>query len=165
MLVLAFHRDAVSGPERSLDVQTLRISGNALWDPLDLGVVSFLTRGAWRHADASYQLVTVSGTFRLLFGLRRKPSFMSEAISALTLAGSLLGANGVTFARYSETSELWEDTLRPMNWQSFSIVSEAVLSAYVDLPTMKIRNPWDPYPLPGERVMVTRQAEVPHIAG
>jgi hypothetical protein len=131
-------------PSHTLDVTDLRISGGALFDPLDHGLIAVFSRGHWKHQGHLYSSISIAGECCLFFGITRAPTFVSEAIGLFSLVGGSLRANGVEFARYSAEQDIWRGVRRPITWSVTRIVVAAVASGLLGEPEISLLNPWDP---------------------
>lgn len=149
MIRLAFFDQACRLIEE-LQAPDFRIAGGVIWQGEHRRVIAHYTQGRWRYRGQHFPRVCAKGRCRLLFGITRDPTAISEAIEHFTLDGPTLRANGVAFAQYDEETDMWQGMMRPTWWQAMRIICEEaapILTNKVPLPTF---NPWDPLhpPLP-----------------
>jgi len=125
-----------------LDSIDFRISAGVIWNPELRGPIAYSSGGSWTYVGNYYPKLCVEGRCRLLFGIPRAPSALSEPIGVFSITDSLLRANGVAFAQYVEESEMWQGLMRPIWWQVMRIFSDGTLT----LPMKELRiptlNPW-----------------------
>jgi len=136
--------EASEEPSHSLEVMDLRISGGALFDPLDHGLIAIFSRGHWKYQGHLYTSISIAGECCLFFGITRAPTFVSEPIGLFSLFGESLRANGVEFARYAAEQDIWRGVRRPITWSVTRIIGAPVASGLLDEPGISLLNPWDP---------------------
>jgi hypothetical protein len=131
-------------PSHSFEVTDLRISGGAIFDPLDHGLIAVFSRGHWRHRGHLYRSISIAGECCLFFGITREPTFVSEAIGLFSLIGGSFRANGVEFAQYAAEQDTWRGVLRPMGWSVTRVIGAAAAVGLLVEPGISLLNPWDP---------------------
>jgi hypothetical protein len=107
---------AAGAPDLSLGVPHVRIFGGTVWDRVDLGVVATYSAGCWVRRSVDYQWILFEGNFRLLFGLIRDPSPISEPVQILTLSGPIMYLNDAPFAEYMPAMQMWRGTSESRLW-------------------------------------------------
>jgi hypothetical protein len=130
-------------PSPTIEQEAFGITGGAIWDRLELGLIAHYVEGRWLYRGQGYATLSFTGHCRLLFGITRDPSFISEPIRNFTLVGATLRANDVAFAQYTERLDLWRGLMRPISWTGMTMVSAEVVSAFVDETRIERLNPWD----------------------
>jgi hypothetical protein len=121
---------AVRAPDITLELPHVRIFGGAVWDRLELGVIAKYVDGRWVHRAAAYQWMLFDGDFRLLFGLIRDPSPISDPLHVLTVCGPIMYLNDVPFAEYVPTVEMWRGTKESrLWWPSFHLITADFMPA------------------------------------
>jgi hypothetical protein len=107
---------AVAAPDISLGVSHVRIFGGAVWDRAELGVIAKYADGCWARRSTNYQWLLFEGHFRLLFGLIRDPSPVSEPLRILTLCGPMMYLIDEPFAEYVPAMEMWRGVQGSRLW-------------------------------------------------
>jgi hypothetical protein len=141
---LTFH-DSSDDPAAALEATDFRVTGGALWNQEEHGLIACFAGGAWKHRGRYYPGISISGGCCLAFGIARD-TLISEPISLFSFTGPIFRANGVAIAEYDEKQDLWHGLIRPLSWQSMRVVSAGVASALADLDSSGLLNPWD-YPV------------------
>jgi len=120
---------AVHAPDITLEIPHVRIFGGTVWDRLELGVVAKYAGECWERRSVPYQHLLFEGDFRLLFGLIRDPSPISEPLQLLTLCGPMMYLHEVPFAEYVPAMEMWRGTAESrLWWPSFHLISADFVS-------------------------------------
>jgi len=115
---------AVHTPDVALESPHIRIFGGAVWDRLELGVIAQYLAGRWVRRPVTYQCLLFTGDFRLLFGLIRDPSPISEPLQLLNICGPMMYLNEAPFAEYVPALEMWRGAVDSrLWWPSFHLVS------------------------------------------
>jgi hypothetical protein len=127
----------------TLEQEAFGITGGAIWDRLELGLIAHFVEGHWQHRGQGYATLSFTGNCRLLFGITRDPSFITEPVREFSLTGATLRANDIAFAQYSERLDLWRGLIRPISWTGMTMISAEVVSAFVDESRIERLNPWD----------------------
>jgi hypothetical protein len=113
----------------SLEVPHVRIFGGVVWDRLELGVIATYSSGRWVRRSLAYQWMLFEGDFRLLFGLIRDPSPISEPLRALSLCGPMMFLNDTPFAEYIPAMQMWRGTSESrLWWPTFHLISANFVS-------------------------------------
>jgi hypothetical protein len=146
MLRLTFH-DTGATPAAALHLTDFRLTGGALWNPLEHGLIATYFDGTWRHRGRYYRALAVTGGARLLFGITRDPTFVSAPIDHLSFIGPSLSTNGVAIAKYVEEKDVWHAVVRSMWWMSMRVISALSMPTLIsDGSTIVPMNPWEPQP-------------------
>jgi hypothetical protein len=142
MIQLKFCTEESAPP--TIEQEAFGITGGAVWDRLELGLIAHYVDGRWMRRGQSYAALSFTGRCRLLFGITRDPAFISDVICNFSITGATLRANGVAFAQYSEQLDLWRGLMRPISWTAMTMISAEVVSAFVEDSRIEQRlNPWD----------------------
>ena len=145
MIRLTFH-SASAEPSTSLVVSDFRVTGGALWNPLETGLLANYSGGWWKHRGRHYRRISVTGGGCLLFGITRDPTLMSDAVRLLHFSGRTLRANGTVIAEYIEQQDMWHGVVRPIWWSAMRIISADAMPGLVDTARIVRLNPWEPMP-------------------
>jgi hypothetical protein len=145
MLKLSFYQKGAAVPDTSMELAELRASGATLWNPVDRGLIATYSNGSWKHHGRDCPILAVTGGGRLVFGISRDPTIVSDPIDHFYLIGPTLSANGVAIARYIEQQDMWQGVLRPMWWNAMRLLSVDTVSAAVDEAHVAFLNPWEPH--------------------
>ena len=157
VLKLSFHHKGVAVPDTSVDVTDLRVTGASLWNPVDRILIATYSHGFWKHLGRRYPILAITGGARLLFGISRDPTIISDPIDHFYFIGPTLSANGVGVARYIEQQDMWQGIARPMWWNAMRILSTETVSAAVDEAHVALLNPWQPQPMHREPHILEEQ--------
>lgn len=144
MLTLNFFQGEVASPTTTITLSDIRVTGGAIWNPIQYGLIAAYADGCWRHRGQPYSRLTVTGGGCILFGIARQPTIVSDAIERFYFIGPTFIANDVLIARYVEQQDTWHGLVRPMSWTSMRIVSSGGVSALVDQSQVALLNPWEP---------------------
>ena len=147
MLKLSFYQKGAAVPDTYLELTDLRVSGATLWNPMDRGLIATYSSGSWKHCGRRYTTLAVTGGGRLLFGITRDPTVVSDPIDHFYFIGPTLSANGVAIARYIEQQDMWQGIVRPMWWNAMRLLSVETVSAVVEESQVVLLNPWEPHPM------------------
>jgi hypothetical protein len=101
-----------------------RITGGAVWIGPSAGgqkPLARYVRGHWQYGDTLWEGVRFEGPCRIVFGLAREPSGVSEEVSALSIVGDTLSANGIPFAVYDTTRDMWHGVGANAWWHAFRV--------------------------------------------
>jgi hypothetical protein len=111
-------------PDITLAIPHVRIFGGAVWDRAELGVIANYSAGSWLRRSVDYQWILFEGNFRMLFGLMRDPSPISEPLHILTLSGPMMYLNDAPFAEYVPAMQMWRGTEESrLWWPSLHLIS------------------------------------------
>jgi hypothetical protein len=131
-----------------------RVTGGVVWvRPGDGPIVAYERQG-WRHKDVVWSGMRFEGPCRLIFGLPRDPTSMSEVLQSISISGTTLRANAIPFALYDEISQVWRGVTAGSWWPAFRI-EVADLRKSVRKPTLVgdvlhlPGRPEDPQSVPG----------------
>jgi hypothetical protein len=120
---------ALCASDITMEVPHVRIFGGAVWDRLELGVIATYSAGRWARRLLAYQWMSFEGDFRLLFGLIRDPSPVSEPLQVLTLCGPMMYLSDEPFAEYVPATQMWRGTADSrLWWPGFHLVSADYVS-------------------------------------
>lgn len=145
MLLLTFHGDS-GDPGGFLEGSDFRLTGGALWDPIEHGLIAYHNCGSWKHQGCHYREISITGECCLVFGTVREPSPVSDPITLLTLSGTTLFANGVAVADYDERADMWQGRVRPIGRRSMRLICASAVSALIDTQAVRLN------PLEGPRL-------------
>ena len=143
MLTLTFFDGTTPQSATSMTISDLRITGGAIWNQTQYGLLATYSDGTWKHRRQCYSRLAVTGGGCLLFGITREPTIVSDSIDHFYFIGPTLSANGVPIARYIEKQDTWHGLVRPMWWTAMRIVSREGISALVDRAQVVLLNPWE----------------------
>ena len=126
------------------DVEEIRIARGVISSPRGHGCIATYALNGWTHHDQRCRSLFIAGSCRLLFGITREPSFISDAVERLTLTGASIATKEPTFAHYMPKHDMWQGVVRPIWWIAMRVVAAEILSALYDTATMKHVSPWEP---------------------
>jgi hypothetical protein len=108
--------------------------------------------GRWKHGDVLWSGMRFEGKIRLVFGLTRDPSGVSDVLDGVSIAGAVLSANGIPFAVYDQELEMWRGAGVNRWWHAFRIESADFRPSAVKPigPEEDVRPPGDPLQDPNE---------------
>jgi hypothetical protein len=113
-----------------------RVTGGVVWVRPDDGPIAAYEKQGWRHKDVLWSGMRFEGPCRLIFGLPRDPTSMSEVLQSVSISGGTLRANAIPFAVYDETSQIWRGVTAGSGWPAFRI-EVADLRKSVRKPTLR----------------------------
>jgi hypothetical protein len=79
--------------------------------------------GRWKHGNLLWAGMRFEGKIRLIFGVPRDPSGVSDELDGVSIVGTALSANGIPFAVYDQASEMWRGAGLSRWWHAFRIES------------------------------------------
>jgi hypothetical protein len=82
------------------------------------------------------------GGGRLLIGITREHTIVSDPIDHFCFTGPMLSANGAAVARYIERQDVWRGMVRPLWWKVMRIVSAEPVTAF-NGEWLILLNPWE----------------------
>lgn len=101
-----------------------RITGGAVWTgpghPGETPLVRLIS-GRWHFASSQWVGLRFEGTCRLVFGLPREPSAVSDVLQGISICDSTLSASGIPFALYDEEREMWKGVTTNTWWHAFRV--------------------------------------------
>jgi hypothetical protein len=142
MIRLTFH-DADETPSESLDMSDFRVTGGALWNPLEHGLLASYSEGLWKHRGHYYSEISAEGGGCMLFGITRDPTLVSDPVDRLLFSGRALQADGIVIAEYVEHQDMWHGLVRPIWWTAMRIISARAVTGLVDSSRVVRLNPWE----------------------
>lgn len=101
-----------------------RITGGTIWiGPGAAGEKPLLRyfSGRWEYSDVLWSGMRFEGKSRLIFGVPRDPAGVSNALEALSLYGRTLSANGIPFAVYDLSRDMWRGVTANTWWHAFRV--------------------------------------------
>ncbi len=103
-----------------------RITGGTIWiGPGRTGetpLVRFVG-GHWQYASTFWSGLRFDGKCRLVFGLPREPSSVSDVLEGLSISDGVLTASGIPFALYDEERDMWKGVTANSWWHAFRVES------------------------------------------
>lgn len=108
------------------DAPHFRITGGAVWiGPGQTNETPLvrLVNNRWHYASAQWVGLRFEGKCRLVFGLPREPSAVSDVLQGISIRDDTLAASGVPFALYDEEHEMWKGISAKTWWHAFRIES------------------------------------------
>ncbi len=103
-----------------------RITGSAVWIGPTAGADAALVRyvgGLWEHGDTFWSGMRFEGWCRLVFGLPREPSRVSDEVASLSIHGGTMSISGIPFAVYDDVRDMWRGVGANTWWHAFRIES------------------------------------------
>ena len=100
-----------------------RITGAAIWTVPGERYIARFRDGGWESSGRVWTGMRLEGRSRLVMGLAREPSAVSEILHSVTLSLGVLSANGVPFAEYNSARDMWRAAIADTWWHAFRIES------------------------------------------
>jgi len=100
-----------------------RITGGVVWTQPELGPIASFVEDRWKHRNSLWSGMRFEGKCRLVFGLPRDPSGVSEHLQSLAISGRVLFANGIPIAVYDPAREMWCGAISDSWWPAFRVES------------------------------------------
>jgi hypothetical protein len=98
-----------------------RVTGGVVWVRPGDGPIATYEKQGWWHKDVLWSGMRFEGPCRLIFGLPRDPTSISEVLQSVSISGRALSANAIPFAVYDETSQIWRGVTAGSWWPAFRI--------------------------------------------
>jgi len=98
-----------------------RITGSTVWTVHGEGYVARLTDCGWEAGGSTWTGMTFEGPCRLIMGVPREPTSVSEILNSVSISQSALSANGVAFASYHPVAQMWHAANSEKWWHAFRI--------------------------------------------
>ncbi len=77
--------------------------------------------GRWIWNGIAWYGMRFEGRSRLIFGLPRDPSGVSDELESLSIRGQTLSANGIPFAEYDPARQMWHGAAANSWWHAFRV--------------------------------------------
>ncbi len=100
-----------------------RITGATVWTLPGEGYIASFRDGRWESNGRVWAGMRFEGQCRLVMGLPREPTAVSEILQSLSLSLDVLSANGVPFAVYHPARDMWRAAIADKWWHAFRIES------------------------------------------
>jgi hypothetical protein len=98
-----------------------RVTGGVVWvQPGDGPIATYEGRG-WRHKNTLWPGMRFEGQCRLILGLPRDPTSVSEVLQSVSVANRVLSASGIPIAVYDDTTQTWQGVTAGSWWPAFRI--------------------------------------------
>ena len=101
-----------------------RINGGAVWigpGASDQHPLIRYVNGRWISNGIAWYGMRFEGKSRLIFGLPRDPSGVSDELESLSIQGATLSANGIPFAEYDASRDMWRGAAATNWWHAFRV--------------------------------------------
>jgi hypothetical protein len=98
-----------------------RVTGGVVWVRPEDGPIATYEQHGWRHRGVLWPGMRVEGQCRLILGLPRDPTSISEVLQSVSIASRVLIANGIPFAVYNDTTQTWQGVTAGSWWPAFRI--------------------------------------------
>ena len=85
------------------------------------GPIATYEEQGWRHKDVLWPGMRFEGQCRLILGLPRDPTSISEVLQSVSIGGRVLRANAIPIAVYDEISQTWRGVTADSWWPAFRI--------------------------------------------
>jgi hypothetical protein len=112
-----------------------RVTGGVVWVQPGDGAIATYEEEGWRHKDVLWPGMRFEGQCRLILGLPRDPTSISEVLQSVSISGPVLRANALPIAVYDDTSQTWRGVTAGSWWPAFRI-EVADLRKTVTKPTL-----------------------------
>ena len=98
-----------------------RVTAGVVWvQPGDGPIATYEEKG-WRHKSALWPGMRFEGQCRLVLGLPRDPTSISEVLQSVSVANRVLSASGIPIALYDDTTQTWQGVTAGSWWPAFRI--------------------------------------------
>lgn len=143
MLQLVFSSADSAAPATILEATEFWVTGGSLWDQVEHGLIASYSAGSWKRRGRYYTSISIRGGSRLVFGITRDPSLVSDPVELLSITGTTFRANDIAFAQYDEGQDAWQGVIRPISWTAMRVISAADAPDLVG-GSRAIFDPWYP---------------------
>ncbi|MDB6042461.1 MAG: hypothetical protein JWM63_1012 [Gammaproteobacteria bacterium] len=114
------------GPQASAIVAAtsayFRVTGGVVWvRPEDGPVATYEEEEGWRHNGVLWPGMRFEGQCRLILGLPRDPTSISEVLQSVSIGGRVLRANAIPIAVYDDKAQTWRGVTAGSWWPAFRI--------------------------------------------
>ncbi len=110
-----------------------RITGGNVWtSPGDGRIVRFSPRG-WEFEGQAWEGMRFEGPSKLVMGLPKEPTSLSEVLQSVSITREVLSANGIPFAAYDPERDMWRSAIAEIWWHAFRIESVSNRKSVADL--------------------------------
>jgi hypothetical protein len=100
-----------------------RITGGNVWtSPGDGRIVRFTPSG-WEFEGQVWEGMRFEGPSRLIMGLHKEPTSLSEVLQSVSITREVLSANGIPFAAYDPDRDMWRSAVAQIWWHAFRLES------------------------------------------
>jgi hypothetical protein len=113
------------GPQASAIVAAtspyFRVTGGVVWVRPDDGPIAAYEEQCWRHNGVFWPGMRFEGQCRLILGLPRDPTSISEVLQSISIGGRVLRANAIPIAVYDDKTQTWRGATAGSWWPAFRI--------------------------------------------
>jgi hypothetical protein len=113
------------GPQANATVAAtcpyFRVTEGVVWVRPDDGPIATYEEHGWRHNGRLWPGMRFEGQCRLILGLPRDPTSISEVLQSVSIAGRVLRANGIPVAVYDGLTQTWQGVTAGSFWPAFRI--------------------------------------------
>lgn len=135
MILLTYLRDHTESVVAA-GAPYFQVAGGTIWQSPEQRLVACYFDGGWRYGPWQFTGVRFRGGCRLLSGIVRDPTQLSEPVESVTLLGRVLLADNTEFAEFDPGTETWRRIDGGLWWQAFRIVSSDIVAAYLSPPPL-----------------------------
>jgi len=93
-----------------------RITGSTVWTVRGDGHIARLTDYGWESSGNTWAGMRFDGPCRLVMGLPRDPSAVSEVLQSVSIDRDVLSVDGVAFAAYTPEKDMWRAASATEKW-------------------------------------------------
>ena len=98
-----------------------RVTEGVVWVRPDDGPIATYEEHGWRHNGVLWPGMRFEGQCRLILGLPRDPTSISEVLQSVSIACRVLRTNGIPVAVYDDTTRAWRGVTAGSWWPAFRI--------------------------------------------
>jgi hypothetical protein len=98
-----------------------RVTGGVVWVRPDDGPVAAYEEQGWRHKGVLWPGMRFEGQCRLILGLPRDPTSISEVLHSISIGRRVLRANAIPIAVYDDKTQTWRGLTAGSWWPAFRI--------------------------------------------
>ena len=115
--------DARGGVRVARIAPFFRITGGNVWTSPGDGRIVRLTANGWEFEEQVWEGMRFEGPSKLVMGLPKEPTSLSEVLRSVSITREVLSANGIPFAAYDASRDMWRSAIAEIWWHAFRIES------------------------------------------
>ena len=100
-----------------------RITGGSVWTSLGDGRIVRFSGNGWEFEGQQWEGMRFEGPSKLVMGLPKEPTSLSEVLQSVSITREVLSANGIPFAAYDASRDMWRSAIADIWWHAFRLES------------------------------------------
>ena len=92
-----------------------------MWVQPGDGPLATYEEHGWRRRGVTWPGMRFEGQCRLILGLARDPTSVSEVLQSVSIVSRVLSASGIPIAVYDDTTQTWQGVTAGSWWPAFRI--------------------------------------------